>query len=84
MVHLRFYKKKEQYICLKWCRWYDFFVTYRIGCKFYNLKRLSLECTKNHNIVIRYMEVDKDHIHYMIETMPNINLSNLVRTKKLY
>jgi putative transposase len=28
------------------------------------------------------MEVDKDHIHYMIETTPNINLSNLVRTMK--
>lgn len=30
------------------------------------------------------MEVDKDHIHYMIETTPNINLSNLVRTMKSY
>lgn len=30
------------------------------------------------------METDKDHIHYMIETEPNINLSNLVRTMKSY
>lgn len=30
------------------------------------------------------MEADKDHIHYMIETMPNINLSNLVKTIKSY
>ena len=30
------------------------------------------------------MEVDKDHIHYMIETTPNINLFNLVRTMKSY
>lgn len=30
------------------------------------------------------MEVDKDHIHYMIETRPNINLSDFVRTMKSY
>lgn len=37
-----------------------------------------------HNVNIAYMETDKDHIHYMIETEPNINLSNLVRTMKSY
>ncbi|MGY3725704.1 transposase, partial [Granulicatella balaenopterae] len=31
-----------------------------------------------HKVVIKYVETDKDHIHYMIETRPNINLSNLV------
>lgn len=30
------------------------------------------------------METDKDHIHYMIETTPNINLSNTVKTMKSY
>lgn len=30
------------------------------------------------------METDKDHIHYMIETTPNINLSNIVKTMKSY
>lgn len=30
------------------------------------------------------METDKDHIHYMIETHPNINLSNLVKMMKSY
>lgn len=49
-----------------------------------DVKRLSLECTKNHNVIIHYMEVEKDHIHYMIETTSNINLSNLVRTMKSY
>lgn len=47
-----------------------------------DIKRLSLEYCQNHNVVIHYMEVDKDHIHYMIETTPNINLSNMVRTMK--
>ena len=49
-----------------------------------DVKRLSIECIKNHNVIIHYMEVDKDHIHYMIETTPNINLSNLVRIIKSY
>ena len=30
------------------------------------------------------METDKDHIHYMIETIPNMNLSDFVRTMKSY
>ena len=30
------------------------------------------------------METDKDHIHYMIETTPNINLSDFVRVLKQY
>ena len=30
------------------------------------------------------METDKDHIYYMIETEPNINLSDLVKTMKSY
>ena len=49
-----------------------------------DVKRLSLESCQKHNVTIHYMEVDKDHIHYMIETTPNINLSNLVRTMKSY
>ena len=35
-------------------------------------------------MTIHEMETDKDHIHYMIETEPNINLSDLVRIMKLY
>ena len=33
---------------------------------------------------IKYMEVDKDHIHYMIEIRPNINLADFVRIMKSY
>ena len=47
-------------------------------------KRLSLEYCQIHNVIIHYIEVDKDHIHYMVETTPNINLSNMVRTMKSY
>ena len=49
-----------------------------------DVKRLSLESCQKHNVTIHYMEVDKDHIHYMIETRPNINLSDFVRTMKSY
>jgi REP element-mobilizing transposase RayT len=47
-----------------------------------DVKRLSLEYVARHNTTIHYMEVDKDHIHYMIETTPNINLSRLIRNMK--
>ena len=49
-----------------------------------DIKRLSIEYCQKHNVVIHYMETDKDHIHYMIETEPNINLSDFVRTMKAY
>lgn len=49
-----------------------------------DVKLLSREICERHRVVIRYMEVDKDHIHYMIETRPNINLSDFVRTMKSY
>lgn len=49
-----------------------------------DVKRLSTEICNKHRVNIKYMEVDKDHIHYMIETRPNINLSDFVRTMKGY
>ena len=48
------------------------------------LKEFSLEIASRHNVTIKYMEVDKDHIHYMIETTPNLNLSHYIRTMKSY
>ena len=29
--------------------------------------------------VIRYMETDKDHIHYMIETEPTMSIGKIVK-----
>ena len=49
-----------------------------------DIKQFSCEICNKHNVIIHGMEADKDHIHYMIETEPNINLSNLVRTMKSY
>ena len=49
-----------------------------------DIKQFSYEICSRHNVIIHEMETDKDHIHYMIETESNINLSNLVRTIKSY
>lgn len=49
-----------------------------------DMKSLSKFICEKHNVIIKYMETDKDHIHYMIETEPDINLCDLVRTMKSY
>lgn len=49
-----------------------------------DIKLLSQKICTKHKVIIKYVETDKDHIHYMIETRPNINLSNLVKTMKSY
>ena len=38
-----------------------------------DIKQFSYEICSKHNVTIHEMETDKDHIHYMIETEPNIN-----------
>ena len=49
-----------------------------------NIKQFSYEICRKHNVIIHKMETDKNHIHYMIETETNINLSDLVRIMKSY
>lgn len=49
-----------------------------------DIKKLSEQIAKKHNVDIWYVESDKDHIHYMIEVEPNINLANFVKTLKSY
>lgn len=49
-----------------------------------DIKQLSYEICNKHNVIIHEMETDKDHIHYMIETEPNTNISNLVKVIKSY
>lgn len=48
------------------------------------IKQLSYDICNKHNIEIKKMETDKDHIHYMIETRPNANISNIVKMIKSY
>ena len=49
-----------------------------------DIKHLAQEIAERHNVTICYMESDKDHLHLMLETTPNINLSDFVRTLKSY
>lgn len=52
-----------------------------------DIKQFSYEICQRHKVIIRYMETDKDHIHYMIETEPTLNHyseSNRKFNEKLY
>lgn len=49
-----------------------------------DIKKLSYDICKKHNIIIKYVEVDKDHIHYMLELEPNISISKTVNLIKNY
>lgn len=49
-----------------------------------DIKKMSSDICSKHNVVIKYMETDKDHIHYMIETDPTIRISDFVRMLKSY
>ena len=47
-----------------------------------NIKHFSYEICQKHNVIIKYMETDKDHIHYMIETEPTMSISKIVNLMK--
>lgn len=49
-----------------------------------DIKKLSKEISDKHNIIIKYMEVDKNHIHYMIEVPTTISISKIVKLIKSY
>lgn len=49
-----------------------------------DIKRLSQKICDKHHILIRYMETDKDHIHYMIETDTKKSLSDIIKLMKSY
>jgi len=47
-----------------------------------DIEQFSYEICQRHNVIIRYMERDKDHIHYMIETEPTMSVSKIVNLMK--
>ena len=49
-----------------------------------DMKIFAKTISNKHYVLIHYMEVDKDHLHMMIETTPSINLSDYIRTLKSY
>lgn len=49
-----------------------------------DIKQFPYEICQKHKIIIRYMETDKDHIYYMIETEPMMPISKIVNLMKDY
>ena len=49
-----------------------------------DIKQFSYEICQKHKVIIRYMETNKDHIHYMIETEPTMSISKIVNLMKSY
>ena len=49
-----------------------------------DIKQFSYEICQKHHVIIRYMETDKDPIHYMIETEPTVSVSKIVNPMKSY
>ena len=49
-----------------------------------DIKQLSYEICNKHNVTIKKMETDKDHIHYLIEAEPTISISKIVNLMKSY
>ena len=49
-----------------------------------DIKQFSYEICQKHKVIIRYMETDKDHIYYMIETEPTMSISKIVNLMKNY
>ena len=47
-----------------------------------DIKQFSYEICQKHKVIIRYMETDKDYIHYMIETEPTMSISKIVNLMK--
>lgn len=49
-----------------------------------DIKMLSMDICQKHNILIKHMETDRDHIHYMIEIEPTMSISRAVNLMKSY
>ena len=47
-----------------------------------DIKKISKEICDKHNIIIKYMEVDKNHIHYMVEVPTTLPISKIVKLIK--
>ena len=48
-----------------------------------DIKQYSYEICQKHKVIIRYMETDKEHIQYMIETEPTMSISKIVNLIKV-
>ena len=87
-VYVSNYKSKNrhkyllQYHLILVCKYRKILFTNYILSK--DIKDLSVKICSKYNIIIKYMETDKDHIHYMLEIPPVISISKVVRLIKSY
>lgn len=49
-----------------------------------DIKQLSYKICLMYKYHIKMMRTDKNHIHYLIETVPNTNIANLIMSMKSY
>lgn len=49
-----------------------------------DIKQIMFDISKSCDFSIKEMEVDKDHIHMMIESVPKLSPLQIVRTLKHY
>lgn len=47
-----------------------------------DIKQFPYGICQKHRVIIKYMETDKDHIHYMIGTEPTMSVSKIVNLMK--
>lgn len=64
-----------------------FVCKYRRSCYLQRRSLMKSRCcheisVKKHKIVIKYMETDKDHIHYLLEAEPVISISKIINLLK--
>ena len=76
--------KKQAQISVTVSHYFRMQIQEKIACIKTDIKQLSYEVCQRHHVIIKYMETDKDHIHYMIETEPTISVSKIVNLMKSY
>lgn len=47
-----------------------------------NIKQIMIDISKKYDVTIKEMEVDKDHIHLMIESVPKVSPLMIIRVLK--
>ena len=78
-------KNRHKYLL----QYHIYFLSVNIGRNYWfprsdDIKQFSYEICQRHSVIIRYMETDKAHIHYMTETEPTMSISKIVNLMKSY
>ena len=47
-----------------------------------DIKQFSYEICQKHKVIIRYMETDKDHIHFLVNCSPQHYIPDMIKALK--